>query len=122
MGVVDQPVEDTVGQRGSWPGENGGRCRNGMAEMKLAGKIEGAFRTRRGRLIVERIRWLGGDCPPPKYLSTSSRNVSRDFVEGRTGNLISVNLRRSFNDFRKILQQSGISITAISVRVFFLMP
>jgi hypothetical protein len=59
---------------------------------------------------------------PLKDLSTSGRNVSRDFMEGRTGNFIGVNLRSSLDNCPKTLEQSWIGITAISVRVLFLMP
>jgi hypothetical protein len=48
--------------------------------------------------------------------------VSRDFVEGRTGNFIGLNLRSSLNNLPKTLEQSWIGITAISVCVLFLIP
>src|ERR1700680_2027633 len=59
---------------------------------------------------------------PPKDPSTSGRNVRRDFVEGRIGNLIGVNLRRSLNNSPNNLKQFWIGIAGISVRVLFLIP
>jgi len=59
---------------------------------------------------------------PRKTPSTSSRNVSGDLVQGGTGDLIGINLRSPLNNLPKSLQQSWIGISAVSIRVLFLMP
>src|SRR2546426_4202758 len=48
--------------------------------------------------------------------------LSGDLVEGRVGNLVGLNLRRSLNHGREVLQHFGIGVAAIGVRVLFPIP
>src|SRR2546425_403661 len=48
--------------------------------------------------------------------------LSGDLVEGRVGNLVGPNLRRSLNHGREVLQHFGIGVAAIGVRVLFPIP
>ena len=43
-------------------------------------------------------------------------------MEGRTGDLIGLNLRSSLNNLAETFEQCWIGITAVSLGVFFLMP
>src|SRR5260370_17295235 len=63
----------------------------------------------------------GGIDRPPNQ-TPSNRNVSGDLVEGRIGDLVSLNLRSSLNHLAECLQHVGIPMAIIGFRAFFLIP